>query len=343
MNRNDFSKLLTAFLTEHLPLTKNVSKNTISSYCDSFRLYLVYLRDVENTPPERITMKNINSLSITGFLLWLEQTRNCAVSTRNQRLAAIHAFARYCQFEHPQHLEQLQKIIQIPFKKTKKPTVSFLSPETTKLLLEQPDTRTQRGRRDLTLLSLLYDTGARVQELADLRVRDVHFADVAYVTLNGKGQKSRNIPLLSQTTFILRRYFDENRLRTPEKLDYPLFANRQNDKLTRSGISFILKKYADAVREITDEIPEKVTPHIMRHTKAMHLAEANVNPIYIRDILGHADLSTIGVYVKSSMKMKKDALEKTAIISQAISEETSDWATDASTIEWLKNYGKNIM
>jgi len=343
MNRNDFAKLLTAFLTEYLPLTKNVSKNTISSYCDSFRLFLLYLRDVENTPPERIAMKNINSLSVSGFLLWLEQNRGCAISTRNQRLAAIHAFARYCQFECPQHLEQLQKIIQIPFKKTKKPTVSYLSPKTTKLLLEQPDSRTQSGRRDLTILSLMYDTGARVQELVDLRVRDVHFADVAYVTLAGKGRKSRNIPLLSQTTALLKQYLEEHRLSSPAKLDYPLFVNRQQSKLTRSGIAYILKKHADAIREVTNEIPEKVTPHIMRHTKAMHLAEANINPIYIRDILGHADLSTISVYVNSSMKMKKEALDKTAIIMQATSEEPPDWATDASTIEWLKNYGKNVM
>ena len=340
MTCNIFAKLLTAFLTEYLPLIKNVSKNTISSYCDGFRLLLIYYRDEENISSERLKFTQFTYNSVNSFLKWLENTRDCGISTRNQRLAAIHAFARYCQIEEPQHLGQLQKILLIPFKKTDKPIIAYLSPETVKLLLEQPDINTQSGRRDLTLLSLLYDTGARVQEIVDLRVRDIHFSDCAYVTLTGKGRKSRNVPLLKHTTALIKNYMQENRLITPDKFDYPLFTNRQQTKLTRSGVSFILKKYAELVREISDNIPDNVTPHMLRHTKAMHMAEANVNPIYIRDILGHADISTVTIYVNSSMKMKRAALEKTNILPQ---EEIPSWATNSSTIDWLKNYGKNIM
>ena len=340
MTHNSFAKLLTDFLTEYLPLIKNVSKHTVSSYCDSFRLLLIYYRDIEEISPEHLKLTRFTDIYVNGFLKWLEQERNSSISTRNQRLAAMHAFAKYCQYELPQYLAQFQKILQIPFKKTIKPTVAYLLPETMKLLLSQPNINTQNGRRDLVVLSLLYDTGARVQEIADLRVRDIHFNDCAYVTLTGKGRKSRNIPLLKNTTALLENYLMENQLNTTEKLDYPLFVNRQRGKLTRSGIAFIVKKHSDAVRDISNEIPDKVTPHMLRHTKAMHLAEANVNPIYIRDILGHADISTVGIYVNSSMKMKRDALEKTIISSQ---EEIPSWATNSSTIEWLKNYGKNIM
>lgn len=340
MTCNIFAKLLTAFLTEYLPLTRNVSKNTISSYCDSFRLLLTYYRDEGNIPPERLKLTQFTDSSVNSFLKWLETSRGCGISTRNQRLAALHAFARYCQIEEPQYLWQLQKILQIPFKKTDKPTIAYLTPEIVKLLLEQPDVTMQNGRRDLALLSLMYDTGARVQEIVDLRVRDVHFNDCAYVTLTGKGRKSRNIPLLKHTTALMKNYMQENRLTTPDKLDYSLFTNQQQTKLTRSGVSFILKKYTDSVREVSDDIPDKVTPHMLRHTKAMHMAEANVNPIYIRDILGHADISTVTIYVNSSMKMKREALEKTNILSQ---EEVPSWATNSSTIDWLKNYGKNIM
>ena len=340
MKNSQFSKLLTTFLSEYLPLVRNLSKNTISSYCDSFRLLLIYYRDIGGISPEHLKLTQFTDASIIGFLSWLETDRNCGISTRNQRLAAIHAFSKYCQYEMPQYLSQFQKIIQIPFKKTDRPVVAYLSTENTQLLLEQPDTTTQSGRRDLALLALMYDTGARVQEIADLKVRDVHFNECAYITLTGKGRKSRNVPSLKNTTALLESYITENKLNTPDKLDYPLFTNHKRDKLSRSGIAFIVKKYADAVREISCDMPGKVTPHVLRHTKAMHLAEADVNPIYIRDILGHADISTVAIYVNSSMKMKRSALEKAQVLPN---DEIPPWATDSSTIEWLKNYGKNIM
>jgi site-specific recombinase XerD len=340
MKNNHFSKLLTTFLSKYLPLQRNLSKNTILSYCDTFRLLLTYYRDTLGVSAEHLQLKQFTDSSVSSFLLYLEKDRGCSISTRNQRLAAIHAFAKYCQYEMPQYLEHFQKIIRLHFKKTDKPVVAYLSPEITKLLLEQPDTSTKSGRRDLTLLSLMYDTGARVQEVADLRVRDVHLCDSSYVMLTGKGRKSRNLPLLENTADLLESYLLDNRLKTPDKFDYPLFTNHKRDKLSRSGIAFIVKKYADAVREISGDIPDKVTPHMLRHTKAMHLAEANVNPIYIRDILGHADVSTVSIYVNASMKMKRDALAKTQIIQK---EALPAWATDSSMIEWLKNYGKNIM
>jgi site-specific recombinase XerD len=340
MKINQFSKLLTTFLSEYLPLSRNLSKNAISSYCDTFRLLLIYYRDSLKIPPEHLQLKQFTDNSVSGFLSWLESDRDCSISTRNQRLAAIHAFAKYCQCEMPQYLEQFQRIIQIHFKKTDKPVVAYLSPEVTRLLLEQPDKSTKSGRRDLTLLALMYDTGARVQEIADLTVRDVHLCDSSYVMLTGKGRKSRNVPLLKNTADLLGSYLLDNKLKTPDKFDYPLFTNHKLDKLSRSGIAFIVKKYADAVREISSDIPDKVTPHMLRHTKAMHLAEANVNPIYIRDILGHANVSTVSIYVNSGMKMKRDALAKTEIIQK---EALPAWATDSSTIEWLKNFGKNIM
>lgn len=265
MKPTDFSKLLTDYLTSYLPSLKNVSKNTISSYCDTFRLLLKYCRDIHHLPIEKISLKDINAELISEFIEWLEEERNCSISTRNQRLMAIRSFFRYVQVESPQNLLNCQKILSIPPKNKSTSVVSYLTVEETKLLLVQPDSSTSEGRRDLVLLSVLYDTGARVQEIADLIVRNVRLQHPAKIQLTGKGKKTREVPLLSRTAQLLQNYMSEHRLDTADKLDSPLFCNRQNFKLTRSGISYILNKYAEMASSQSSSFPETVTPHVLRH------------------------------------------------------------------------------
>ena len=173
MKPTDFAKYLTEFLSVYLPTQKNVSKNTIHSYRDTFKLLIHYCQEMKAIPVERITLNDLSSELLIDFLEWLETDRKCSISTRNQRLAAIHSFFRYVQAEEPAGLFHFQKIIAIPIKKAKKTIVEYLTPEAIKLLLEQPDKHTPKGRRDLTLISVLYDSGARVQELIDIKVCDV--------------------------------------------------------------------------------------------------------------------------------------------------------------------------
>ncbi|MBR1444915.1 MAG: tyrosine-type recombinase/integrase, partial [Firmicutes bacterium] len=195
------------------------------------------------------------------------------------------------------------------------------------------------GRCDLALLLLLYDTGARVQEIADLTVSSVRLEPPAQVTLLGKGRKMRAVPLMSNTVAVIEQYLKENRLNEPQKMQYPLFSNHRNEKLTRAGISYILKKYVDLARKIDNNFPENVTPHVLRHSKAMHLLEAGVNVVYIRDILGHSDVSTTEIYAKANLNMKRAALEKVAHIA---STEVPSWTTDAPLMEWLSSFGKSL-
>jgi len=173
MKPTDFAKYLTDFLSAYLPTQKNVSKNTIYSYRDTFKLLINYCQDMKAISVERITLHNLSSELIIDFLAWLETDRKCSISTRNQRLAAIHSFFRYVQAEEPAGIFYYQKIAAIPIKKTQKTMVEYLRPEAIKLLLEQPDKHTPKGRRDITLISLLYDSGARVQEVCDIKVCDV--------------------------------------------------------------------------------------------------------------------------------------------------------------------------
>ena len=162
MKPTDFSMLLTAFLSEYLPLQKNVSRNTIISYRDTFKLLLFYCESEAAIPAERLIMKKLSAELIENFLIWLETERKCSISTRNLRLTAIHSLFRYAQAESPEQLYYYQKILAIPLKKKQKVIVEHLSAEGIKILLQQPDKSTSQGRRDLTLLSLMYDSGARV-------------------------------------------------------------------------------------------------------------------------------------------------------------------------------------
>jgi site-specific recombinase XerD len=235
---------------------------------------------------------------------------------------------------------ELQKILAIPFKKAKEPVVSYLSADELKLLLEQPDTSSIYGRRDLVMLSVLYDTGARVQELVDLTVRNIRLENPAHITLTGKGDKSRQVPLLPKTVDLLRQYLAEMNLRTPDKLDYPVFTNNQKKEFTRAGVAYLLDKYAKMARTYNQLIPEKVTPHMLRHTKAMHLLQADVNIIYIRDILGHVDVATTGVYARADTKMKRAALEKAD--DTKLPSAIPPWAKDQDLLNWLKNLGKDV-
>lgn len=186
MKPTDFARNLTAFFTGYLPGVRNLSGNTVLSYRDAFRLLLVFCRDSCGITPEKLSFQIFDDELVTRFLDWTQNERGCSIATRNQRLVAIHAFFRYVQAQEPGQLHLCQLILQIPCKKCQQPIVRHLTPEQTKDLLAAPDSSTRPGRRDMTLLSVLYDTGARVQELCDLRVRDVRLEHPAIITLTYK-------------------------------------------------------------------------------------------------------------------------------------------------------------
>lgn len=217
------------------------------------------------------------------------------------------------------------------------PPAQYLTPEKLKHLLSMPDTSTAKGRRHLVLLTVLYDTAARVSELVDICMRDVRLDFPAVITLHGKGGKIRTVPLMKQTTELLRSYFAENHIDVRRNPDMPLFWNGSRHKLTRSGITYIVRKYADMARETDTGIPTKISPHVFRHTKAMHMVQANVNPVFIKDYLGHADISTTEVYARADNEAKRAALEKaTAHLDLP---KASHWEQDTELIEWLSSLG----
>lgn len=330
MKTTDFPSMLSDFLLKELPNIRNQSSNTIISYRDTYVRLLIYCRDVLSIKPERISVTDLTAERLVDYLNWLEQDCNNSINTRNQRLAAIHSLFRYIQMHSPEYLFQCQQILGIPYKKAEKHPVGYLSEDETKTLLSTPDTSTRKGRRDQALLTLLYDSGARVQELVDLRVGDLRLNTPAQVKLTGKGRKTRCVPLMDKTVALLRQYLLENNIDTPVSFEHPLFFNSQRKKLTRQGVAYILCKYADLCNI------QQVSPHKLRHTKAMHLTEADVNPIFIRDFLGHTDLKVTEIYSKTSIKMKKAALDKMNSGKTVIPDKpVKDWTNDNSLLDWL--------
>jgi site-specific recombinase XerD len=337
---NLFPKLLGDFLSVYLPSQRNYSKNTISSYCDSFKLLLQYLNDEKNLNPDQVTFNILNTDCIIAYLDWLEKSRNCSKSTANQRLAAIHSYFKYVQKSRPEFMSLCHSILEIPLRKTPPPMISYLSQEDLRLILSQPNTAKKSGRRDRVLLSLLYDTGGRVQEIVDLTVSSIRLDPPAQVMLHGKGDKTRIVPLMSNTAKLLSEYMSEHRLGEPHTLQYPLFCNQRKEPLTRAGVTYILKKYADMARMTSPSVPIKVTPHVMRHSKAMHMLESGINIVYIRDILGHVDISTTEVYAKANLEMKRKALEKVSLVPDCNT--TPHWMNDSNLLSWLEGFGKSL-
>ena len=336
----EFSYYLSNFLARYLPGDVGASQNTILSYRDTFTLFLKYYKSCKNVLPENITLDMLTKETVCAFLHWLEDERNCGVSTRNQRLAAIHSFCRFMQTEDVVRLNQYQRVLSISKKKAKSGTVNYMSLDAIKLILEQPDATKPSEFRDMVLLSLMYDSGARVQEIADLSVCDVRTDSPATVKITGKGGKTRIIPLMKPTIDIVRRYIANSGLSGVEKRSYPLFPNRSGGKLTRAGIKYIVDKYVKTARNKKSAIlPDVISPHSFRHSKAMHLLHAGVNLVYIRDILGHTDLKTTEIYARIDGEMKRKALEE-AFTNTVPSDTVPLWQQNGELLDWLQNLGR---
>ncbi len=339
MKPTNFAYYLTNFLSSYLPGIAGLSQNTIMSYRDTFSLFLEFCSKNKKIKPEKISLEHLSRKLVEEYLEWLEKTRKCITSTRNVRLAALHSFCRYLQMEFPDFMHPAQQILSIPMKKNRKVSVEYITLEAIKFLLAKPDCSTKRGRRDMVLLSLLYDSGARVQELVDITVRDVRTTYPATVKLTGKGNKTRIVPLMKPMAELLKSYLKENRLLAPHTFDYPLFCNRSKNKLTRAGVAYVVKKYAAiAIKETPGLFPKKISPHCVRHSKSMHLLQSGVNLIYIRDFLGHVDIQTTEIYARVDGEMKRKALEKNS--HGVVSEKVPAWQDDKELMIWLKNLGK---
>ena len=332
MKRNDFSYHLTNYFSEYLPEQMAASHNTLCSYRDTFVQLMEFYKAEYHLSPEKLTYKEFTAERIERFLNYLEIQRGIGISTRNQRLAAIHAFFRYIQYRDPSGFEQCAAILAVPFKKAPVRPMSYMSLEEIKLLFSLPEQKENDGLRDLAILVLLYESGARVQELLDLCPINIRFSSTVVVELHGKGNKTRLVPINADAASIVRNYI---RRCKREEANEPLFVNRKGEKLTRAGIQYIIDKYVSTARKQRPDLFKfHITNHCFRHSKAMHLLESGINLIYIRDFLGHTSVVTTEVYAKTNPKIKEEQLKKHS--ATVATPEKYSKKQKEDLIDWLK-------
>lgn len=335
---SDFTASLGKFFNDYLILQRNASRNTVLAYRDAFVSFLTFLKDIKGYDINSFYMKEFTSSLVREFLNWLESSKGNSVSTRNHRLAAIHSFVRFCQINHPEAMTELNRILLIPRKKKPKTTISYLAVESIKLILQQPDLNKPRGRRDAVLLSTLYETGARVQEIINLKIRNLQLqGENPYLLLLGKGNKYRRIPVSATLKNNLDGYIVENKLDKHINAESPLFFNSRREPLSRVGIAYIINKYATMARKSDSSIPEHINCHIFRHSRAVHLLNAGNSLIVIRDFLGHVDVKTTQIYAQVEMEAKIKAVESVNIVPESTNAMLPDWRTMPDVMKMLNS------
>ena len=340
MNNKNFQYYMSHFLTKEMPVNRNNSTNTISSYATTFKLYLEYMNEEKGIKPNNVNLSDITKDNVIGYLNWLEYKHQIQVNSRNVRLAAIRSFVSYLQIEDIEHIFEYQKILSIKKKKSSDNEVLWISKDQMKLLLNSPSSHIKDGFKDKVMLTVLYDTGARVDELIHMKLMDIHLDKPSSIKIKGKGNKVRVVPIMGNTVKLLKKYIDENNLKKRQFEDHPyLFQNRSGKPYTRAGISYIINKYVDiANSKYNARITVKMHPHVFRHSKAVHLLEAGIELIYIRDFLGHSSVKTTEIYAKICSQNKIDALEKVYENLSQTSE--NDWTNDQDLMDWLTKLSK---
>lgn len=305
-----FAALVQRFFVERLLQQRNASPRTIVAYRDTFRLLLSYAERKLAKKPAKLALIDFDATLILNFLAYLESERHNTVRTRNARLATIRAFAHYVSLQCPEALLLTQQIQAIPMKRFEKPMLGFLSREETQALLEAPDDRTWCGCRDRILLSVLYNTGARVSELIGIRVADVELTISPSVRLHGKGRKQRTVPLWKETAAKIRRWLVFANL----KAEQPLVPTRKGLPMTRSNVAERIALAASTAAKHCHQLKDrKITPHTLRHTTAMHLLQAGVDITIIALWLGHESPVTTHGYIEADLSMKERALSTIAL------------------------------
>lgn len=334
MTATDFAVLITKFLTEYLPLHRNCSKNTISSYKDSLKLFILFLRDGKSMNINKFKMHQINRELILEFIEWLENRGNSPV-TINHRLAGIKSFINFAQYESVENLAYLQPVLSVKSLKTTTRQVDYLTEEQMNNLINLPHIDTSTGIRHRIIMCLLYDTGARVQELCDLKIEDINLGNNPTVKLHGKGSKIRIVPISKNMNQILEMYISKFFSDIKLKNEY-LIKNKNNQQMSRDGIEYIVQKYATILKNNDPSFPSKVHPHMFRHSKAMHMLAVDIPIVYIRDFLGHEDISTTMIYARADSRKKNEAINNLA--PKLIEENYVDWSKDQDLLDFLNSF-----
>jgi len=315
MTSDNFFRLVRGWLTVYLPRSRRLSPHTIRSYKTALGLLLNYLRETHGIGLEQVGFDHIDQASITGFTVWLTETRNASPATVNQRLAAIKSFMAFCAGEDPSLVAPWLEIKRTRPARVPASLPDALSIPAVEALIAAPGQATRRDVRDTTLILLIFDAAARVQEILDLSVGDIDTTPSrATVIITGKGHKTRIVPIMNKTGRHLEQYtglFHPGRPDADALLFYTRSAG-QHQKMSQDNVSYLLNKHAAAARPACPEMPEHVHAHQLRHARAMQMLRAGVPLPHIKEFLGHADITTTNIYASADNQMVRDAIQQAA-------------------------------
>ena len=330
---NALSRSLRTFFSDHLPRLRGLSSHTIHSYRDCLTLLLRFMVTHRRRSVATLDLTDIEAEHVIAFLDYLEEERHNTIATRNVRLAALHAFFRYVAVEDPEQLSRSQRILNIPFKRADQRPIEYLEYNEIQAVLSATDRSTRQGRRDYALLATMFNTGARVQELLDIRAYDLQLTKPFQVRLLGKGRKERLCPLWPQTAAVLSDLCEENHL--DPRAPVPVFLNHRGHPLSRFGARYILRKCVERARAAAPTLIDKrLHPHSMRHSTAVHLLKSGVDLSTIGQWLGHASVNTTSKYATVDLDIKRQAL---ACADPPATELLApDWRGAPTTLEWLE-------
>jgi integrase/recombinase XerD len=327
------SKALHAFFTDYLTRQRAMSPHTLHSYRDSLKLLLRFVAG-KKRDPSALTVEQLTGNQILAFLEHLETGRHNKACTRNVRLTAIHSFFRYLGSLYPEHLEQAQRVLSIPFKRAAIREIHHLDLAEIQAVLKSIDRSSPDGRRDLVLVSLLFNTGARVSEIVDLQASDLRLRPPASVLLRGKGRKERVCPLWPETVNLIRKLLEELGVH-PDRPEM-VFRNHWGRPLTRFGVRLILRKHVRAAASNVPSLKQKrLHPHCLRHSAALYLLRAGIDLSTIAHWLGHASINTTNKYLAFDLEAKRAALSKTKPLVQP-NGKAGAWRHDSKLITWLE-------
>lgn len=314
MNTSDFPALLQTFFTNRLLQQRRASPHTVTAYRNTFRLLLRFATTRLGRAPSCLTVADLDAVFLGQFLDHLERERGNSARSRNARLAALHAFFRYVALTEPAHALHCQRVLAIPSKRFERGIVEFLADDEIEALLDAPDLATWIGRRDRALLLVAVQTGLRVSELTALCRQDVTFGTGAHVRCLGKGRKFRCTPLRPDVTKVLEAWLHER----PPEPDRPVFSSSRGSRMSVDAVERLVAKHIAAARERCPSLSKKrVTPHTLRHTAAMVLLQKGVDRSVIALWLGHESIETTQVYTHADLRLKEQALARTAPSGQA--------------------------
>lgn len=333
MKGNNLTWHIHSFLQDYLTIQKGLSRHTILSYRDTIKLFLKFSAGHMKISVTDLTLSDLSPTMVVRFLDHLEKRRGNSRQTRNNRLACLHTLFRYIANNDPLTFDQCHRILAIPFKRTRRSTIpEYLEREEIKAILEAVDRTTIDGYRDYTLLSFMYNTGARVQEVISLPARALQLERPFQVRFMGKGGKERICPLWSDTIKLLRSFLKKRGV--DPKAVALVFPNHRGGQLTRQGVRYLLSKYVQiAARNCPSLEQKRIHPHTMRHTCAMHLLESDVDINTIRAWLGHAHVDTTNHYARINLEMKRKVLEKYLPMAKG----KRPWKRNEQLLQWLES------